>query len=158
MKKNIFMVAMLCILTSAIFISCSSEQTADNSAEKKFVIKSPDSKTVTTYIVDTENNRTTRSILNNNDEVVTRNYYYSDSGDLAEVRSASSIAGTSVVNYLVESGRSDSQKTKKTIQVTGTRGDVELIEVEYIYDDDGSALGVIQRDSNGNIYQKGLME
>ena len=92
------------------------------------------------------------------DETITRDYVYTGSGELSEVRSTSSRSGTSVIRYQVESGRADNRKTKKTISITGTRGDTDIVEAEYIYDDDGSPLGVIQRDSNGNVYEKGVMD
>lgn len=180
MKKRIMLGTVLAgLVMSAVLFGCAGEQTGDfsesltaketsdstekadvveKSNEKKFVITSSATKNVTTFVVDTTSNRTTRSVMRGEDETVTRNYIYTNSGDLAEVRSSSSAAGTSVIKYIAESGRADNKMTKKTIYVNGTRGDTDFIEVEYIYDDDGSALGVIQRDSNGNIYEKGLME
>lgn len=178
MKKRLVVVS-AALLASLIFAGCAGDQTSDifedqtekneasvtktvtdNSAGKRYVITNQDRSSITTYTVDTENNRTTRSVVsrNNSDEKITRSYIYSADGELAEVRSTNTRAGDSIIKYSVASGRADNKKTKKTIIVTGTRGDSNLIEVEYIYDDDGKALGVIQKDSNGNIYEKGLME
>ena len=169
MKKRIVMVTIFAgLMLSALLCGCAGEQlrigaskeTSDSIAqkanEKKFVISSAENNNVTTFVVDSETNRTTRSMVRNDDETVLRSYTYSDSGELSEVRSTSSLAGTSVIKYYSASNRSDSKKTRKTISITGTRGDKDVIEVEYVYDEDGSALGVIQRDSNGNIYAKGV--
>lgn len=179
MKKRIGLVSVVTgLLASMVLFGCAGEQTPDvqtekaeqnveagekaelKSAGKRYVITNQDRSSVTTYTVDPETNRTTRSVVsrNNSDEVITRSYIYSDSGELAEVRSTNTTSGTSIIKYSVSSGRADNKKTKKSIYITGTRGDTDLVEVEYIYDDDGTALGVIQRDSNGNIYEKGLME
>ncbi len=175
MKKRIILTSIASgLLASMVLLGCAGEQsldtsdkksggtnqTSEKSSEKKFVVRSVDGGSITTYTVDTDNNRTTRSVVssNNSNEIVTRSYSYSSEGDLKEVRSTSNIAGTSVIKYSQDSNRADNKKTKKTIAVFGTRGDLDLVEVEYIYDDDGSALGVIQKDSNGNIYEKGLME
>ena len=179
MKKGIvLMLASAGILTSMILFGCAGDQTLDvlkESAEqkvetgikengktsgKKYVVMNQDRSSITTYTVDSETNRTTRSVVskNNSDEVTTRSYIYTPAGELSEVRSTNTNSGTSVIKYSVTSGRADNKKTKKSIYITGTRGDTDLIEVEYIYDDDGTALGVIQRDSKGNIYEKGLME
>ena len=169
MKKRIAMGAVFAgLMMSAVLCGCAGEQLgiesskdASSSAEqkpneKKFVIASAENNNITTYVVDSETNRTTRSMMQSGDETVLRSYTYSDSGELSEVRSTSSLAGTSVIKYYTASNRADSKKTRKTISVTGTRGDKDVIEVEYIYVDDGAALGVIQTDSNGNIYAKGV--
>ena len=179
MKKRIVLMSVATgLLASMVLFGCAGEQTPAAQAEeteqkveagakeeaksagKRYVITNQDRSSVTTYTVDPETKRTTRSVVsrNNSDEVITRSYIYSDAGELAEVRSTNTTSGTSIIKYSVSSGRADNKKTKKSIYVTGTRGDTDLGEVEYIYDDDGTALGVIQKDSNGNIYEKGLME
>lgn len=177
MKKRIVLMS-LTLLASIVLFGCAGEQSGVLSEEaeiqeakgakkdtasstgKRYVISNQDRSSITTYTVDTETSRTTRSVVskNNGDEMIVRSYIYTDSGELAEVRSSNNNSGLSIITYSVSSGRADNKKTSKSIHVTGTRGDTDLIEVEYIYDDDGNALGVIQRDSNGNIYEKGLME
>lgn len=157
MKKkiipNIFSIASLLVL-----FGCSGETNGSNSDDlMKVTIKKGNG--VSVYQIDGNSKITTVTSTNDKTGInELRSYTYDNANDLQMVKIDNSVYGTSYMYYQTETKRSDGKIIAKTKTMANTRGKNETYTMEYCYDDDGKLLGIIMRDTKGNIFAKGLEE
>lgn len=127
----------------------------DTTNVKTITIKSGSNSTV--YKVNKENLIVSSSYVNEHGSTNTRSYSYDDNKDLVSVVKNNSVTGSENIFISTVVDRSAGNKiTKKIKSKLNSRGTSEILTVEYYYDDNGMVIGMVQKDSNGNIIAKGI--
>ena len=155
MKRNL-----LIILVGVSILGCSFNDSAKNTNVndiknvKNVTIRSGSQ--VTKNQVNSHNLITSSSYQNTYGAVNSRSYLYDDTKELNTIIKENSVTGRDYFYITTVKNRSNNQITQKIKSTSDSRGTKKELTVNYIYDDNGKLLGMIQTDANGNVIAKGV--
>ena len=137
-----YYIVLICIL---FIVSCTENPNIESSNLNK------------TIKVTIRSGNTTTEHKVNSDNVNTRIYSYNEFKELQSVTKNMSSNNSETMFISREKNRSANNQLTKTVKtITNSRGSNQTYTIEYFYDENGKVIGMVQKDSNGNIVAKGV--
>ncbi|HBD93223.1 MAG: hypothetical protein A2015_10930 [Spirochaetes bacterium GWF1_31_7] len=155
MKHYLMLLFMVILITGCSMGNTAKGEAVNNTNNVKTVtIRSGSA--VTKYKVNNENLIVKSTYENTYGAINTRTYSYDDNKELNTIEKNNSITGTELITISSVKNRSTNKVTQKVKTMPGSRGETKTLIVDYYYDDNGKVIGMVQKDSNGNIIAKGI--
>ncbi|HBD94694.1 MAG: hypothetical protein A2015_13925 [Spirochaetes bacterium GWF1_31_7] len=150
-----YYIVLICIL---FIVSCTENPNIESSNLNKTIkVTIRSGNTTTEHKVNSDNLIVSNSYKNIYDNVNTRIYSYNEFKELQSVTKNMSSNNSETMFISREKNRSANNQLTKTVKtITNSRGSNQTYTIEYFYDENGKVIGMVQKDSNGNIVAKGV--